>query len=183
MDILYRINLLDVTYDGAACQFLDEQGCTTQCIWDVVDIDAALVAERGIGRKLLTTCRLAYPCRVEAGTLEEHIGGLLGRAGFKSAENSSDTHRFFSIANHEIAVGKLVLLAIESDERSSVGTGSYNNLSSLDLVGIESVHWHSSLKENIVGDINDVVDGAQTDGLESVLEPFGRLLDSHSCDG
>ena len=76
-----------------------------------------------------------------------------------------------------------MLLAIKSDERSSVVTGSDNNLSALDLVGIESVHWHSSLEEDIVGNINDVVDGAQTDGLESVLEPFGRLLDSHSSDG
>ena len=85
---------------------------------------------------------------------------MLGSAGFESTENASDAHRFFGIADHEVAVGELVLLTIESNERSSVGTGSDNNLSTLDLIGIERVHGHSSLEEDIVGDIDDVVDGA-----------------------
>ena len=85
---------------------------------------------------------------------------MLGSAGFESAENASDAHRLLGIADHEVAVGELVLLTIESNERSSVGTGSNNNLSTLDLIGIERVHGHSSLEEDIVGDIDDVVDGA-----------------------
>ena len=50
------------------------------------------------------------------------------------------------------------------------------------LVVVEGVQRLSHLVQNEIGYVHHVVDGAQTDGSEGVLQPFGRLFDGHACD-
>ena len=57
-----------------------------------------------------------------------------------------------------------------------------DDLVSADLVVVEGVERLTHLVQDEVGDVHHVVDGAQTDGSECVLQPFGRLLDSHAGD-
>ena len=120
---------------------------------------------------------------MEAGTFEEYIRGVLGRSRFEAAEYTCDAHRVFGVADHEVAVRKLVLLSVEGDEGRTVGAGPHDNPAAFDLVGIKRVHGHSCLEEDVVGDIDDIVDGTQADGDEAVLQPFGRLLDGNTGDG
>ena len=177
------INLYWVANDGASCKFLDEECCTTQCVWDIVDIDTTLIAERGIGRKLLTTCSLAHPSRVEASALKEDVLCLFCSARLKSTEHTCDAHRLLGVAYHEVTLRELVFIAVESNERSALGTSLDNDLAALDLVCIESMHRHASLVEYEVGDINDIVDWAHACCLQTHLQPFWRLLDSYAFDG
>ena len=110
---------------------------------------------------------------MKAGALEEHVGGLLSCARFETTEYTSDAHGVFGVADHQIALRKLVFLPVKGNEWGAVGAGSNNDLTTFDLIGIKGVHGYGCLEENVVGDIDDVVDGTQTDCLQTVLQPLG----------
>ena len=57
------------------------------------------------------------------------------------------------------------------------------HLSAGDFGCVKAVQGLTHAVEQIVGDVDDIVDGAQTDGRECVLEPLGRFLDGDPIDG
>jgi hypothetical protein len=48
--------------------------------------------------------------------------------------------------------------------------------------GVEGVERLAELVEDVVGDVDDVVDGAETDGFETLFEPCGGILDGDAGD-
>jgi hypothetical protein len=51
-----------------------------------------------------------------------------------------------------------------------------------ELGGVEGVERLAEFVEHEVGDIDDVVDRAQADGFEALLEPGGGFLDGDAGD-
>ena len=124
----------------------------------------------------MAACALTDPCWVEVGTLKHYVlGGLVSTATL-TAEYTGNTHGVLGIADSQIAVAQLVLLAIQCLEWSALGHGLYYYLMTLYHVGIKGVQRLSVSHHHVVGDIHDIVDGAQSDGVQLVLQPVGTLL-------
>ena len=114
---------------------------------------------------------------MEVSTLQHHIfGGLVGTTTL-STEDTSDTHGLLGIADSQVAVAQLVLLAIECLEGCALGHRLNDNLVTLHHVSIEAVQGLTQCHHHVVGDVDDIVDRTQTDYAELVLQPLGALLD------
>ncbi len=113
---------------------------------------------------------------MEISTLEHHVlGGLIGTTTL-SSKHTSDTHRLLAIADGQVAVGELMLYTVERLEGCAFGHGLHHNLMALHHVGIKAMQGLAIGHHDIIGDIDDIVDGTQADGCQTILQPVGRLL-------
>ena len=120
---------------------------------------------------------------MEVSALQEYVLSLLGGTAVQTAEHATDTHRFFGIADHQVAVAELMLHAIEGHKRCAFWHGLHHHLAAFDLVGIEAVHRMAETVADIVGDIYDIIDRTQTDDAQTLLQPFRTLLHGDTLDG
>ena len=119
---------------------------------------------------------------MEEGALEHHVAcGLVGAAAFAS-EDAGDAHRLLFVADGEVVGTEDVLHAVEGDEFRSFWLWLDDDVMTDDHVGVEGVEGLAVCHHDIVGDVDDVVDGAQSDGGEVVFQPFRRLLHLASGD-
>ena len=113
---------------------------------------------------------------MEVGALKNHIlSGLVSTATL-TAKYTGNTHGLLGIADSQVAIAQFVLLAVQCLERCALGHGLNYYLMTLYHVGIKGVQRLSVSHHHVVGDIYDIVDGAQSDGVQLVLQPVGTLL-------
>ena len=74
-----------------------------------------------------------------------------------------------------------MFLAVECYKLGSFRLCFYDDVMTLYHVGIKAVHGLSVSHHDIIGDVYDVVDGAQTDGAQFVLQPFRTLFHFATC--
>ena len=88
-----------------------------------------------------------------------------------SSEHTSDTHRFFGIADHEVCGRQGALYAIKGNELLSFGSVLNDDFVAFDFVCVEGVECLTHFVEYEVGHVHHVVDWTNTDGVEGFLEP------------
>ncbi len=124
----------------------------------------------------MTACALANPCWVEVSALQHHVlGGLVGTRTL-ATEDAGDTHRLLGVADAQVVLAQGVLLTIEGNKLGALRLGANHNLMSCHHVGVEAVQRLSVCHHDVVGDIHDVVDWAQADDVELVLQPLRAFL-------
>ena len=160
-----------------ACQFLTQHGSLFQGVNHTVRVDTPLETERSIGAQTMTACALANPRRIEISTFQQYVTGRFIRSAPFSAEHTGDTHRLFHVADSQIAVAQLMFLAVERHERRTFRHGLHHHFTPFDHIGIETVQRLSVGEHDVIRHIHDIVDGAQTDRAQFVLQPFRTFLD------
>ena len=125
--------------------------------------------------------------RVEVGALNEDVAGLHGNTRFFAAKDTGDAHGLGAvaaagIANHKVAGIEFAFHAVESDEGGVLRQTAHHHLVALDHIGIESMKRLAHFHQNEIGDIDNIIDGAQTDGAQFVLKPIGRFLNLDVAD-
>ena len=119
---------------------------------------------------------LAYPCRMETGTLQHHVACGLIRTAALAAKDAGYAHRLLLVADGQIVLTEDVFLAVEGDKLLACVVGLDHNVVARDHVGVEAVHRLTVGHHDIVGDIDDIVDGTESDGGEFVAQPLRTLL-------
>ena len=119
---------------------------------------------------------------MESGGFQEYVLGLFRHAGIEAAEYTGDTHRFFHIANHQVAVGQCAFHAIERHKLGAFRCRAYHDFITFDLIGIERVQRLSYAMQDVVRDIHHVINRTQADHLQTVLQPFRTFLYGHALD-
>ena len=76
---------------------------------------------------------------MEICTLDKDIYGLIRNTRILTTIYTSDTHRSLGRANHKIVRRKRALNAIERYKLLTIDSRTNNNLSTLNLIGIEGV--------------------------------------------
>jgi hypothetical protein len=109
---------------------------------------------------------------LEVGDFQEDVGGGLGDAGVESAHDASDGEGFVLVSDDEVVRLEGAGLAIERDEGLALGGVAHDD-AAVELGEVEGVQRLAHLHEDVVGDINEVVDGAQADAVQSLLQPLG----------
>ena len=69
-----------------------------------------------------------------------------------------------------------MLLTIQCLERSSLGHGLHHDLMTFYHICIKRVQRLTVGHHDVVGDIHNIIDGAQTHGRQFLLQPVGTLL-------
>ena len=167
-----------------SCQFAGEDGGLFQGIDLSVGVDASFEAEAGIGVQTVAACAFADAGGVEVGTLEEDVYcGVVCTAAF-AAKYAGNAHGFFCIADGEVLAGEFMIYAVECDKGCAFGQCFYDDLFAFYHVGIEAMQRLAIGHHDVVCDVDDVVDGAESDGAQFVLQPFGAFfyLATGQCD-
>ena len=174
---LGRLYINNLHGNFAAGKFLCQQSGLFQGVKLSIGIDTAFKTERSIGIESVTARALSYPSRVEISTFKQDIARRVVRSATLSTEHSGDTHRLFGIANGQVALRKFAFFTVERDKRRAFRKCFRHNLAPGDHICIEAMQGLSVGHHHIVRDVDNIIDGSQTDGVQFVLQPLGTLFD------
>ena len=164
-------------------QFADKPGGPATGQGGDFRIGAPLETEGGVGLQLVFLGRLADRTGIEAGALQEDLGGRLGYTRILPAEHTRDAHRPRRIGNDDIGRRQGALDTVQRDNFLTLLRPADDDLSAADLGRIEGVQGLSELEQDEVGNIHHVVDGTQTDGQQLLLQPLRRFFHLHAREG
>ena len=151
---------------------LAQDGSLLQRIDHAIGVHTALKTEGGISAETMAAGALTYPCGVEVGALQHHMfGGLVGTATL-AAEHAGNTHGLIFIADGEVVCAKGVLHTVEGHKLGALWLGLHHDMVSGHHVGVETMEGLSVGHHHIIGDVHDIIDGAQSDGGQFVAQPF-----------
>ena len=102
-----------------------------------------------------------------------------------AAHHARDGFHALVVGDHDIVGAKLIGLAVERKNCLAFARAAHGQLAR-DLFGVEHVQRTAAIKGEVIGDVDQRVDGAQADGLEALLHPVrrGAVLDAaHEAQG
>ncbi len=113
---------------------------------------------------------------VEAGGLKDDHIGIVNDAAILAAHHARNRGRFFCVGNREHIWSKCALHSVECHNRFSLGCAADDNLPALNKFMVKCVHRLAVLQHDIVGDVNNVIDRADTGSTQALAHPpRGRL--------
>ena len=125
----------------------------------------------------------ADPRGIEIGTFQKHIARGVIRAGAASAQHAGNAHGLAGVADGEVTLREFVFRSVKGDEGGTLRHGAHHDFPAFYHVGIEAVEGLAVCHHDVVGDVDDVVDGTQADGFEFFLQPLRTFLHLASLDG
>lgn len=165
----------------AASDGEDETGGGVGSAEGLVGVGPALEAVSGVGVQAEAAGGAADTGGLEVGDFEQDVGGGLGDAGVESTHDASDGEGFDLVGDDEVVELKSAGLAVEGDEGFAFG-GVADDDAAAKLGEVEGVEGLAHLHEDVIGDINEVVDGAQADAVEAFLQPLGTRANFHAAN-
>ena len=114
---------------------------------------------------------------VEGGRLKENGLHLVGDLGILTAHDAGDADLLLRVADHEDVVVHLTHLAVQGLEHVAVLGPAHNDFVVRDGVQVKGVHGLALLDHDIVGDVDQVVDGADAARGQTPLHPVGGGAD------
>ena len=106
----------------------------------------------------MPTGGFAHAGGVEAGALQEDVGGGFGHTGVEAAEHAGDAEGFLCVADHQVGFIEGVLHAVEGGELCALFAGADGD-AAVDFGQIEAVEGLPHAVEDVVGDVDHIVDG------------------------
>ena len=147
-----------------------------------VDIHAALEAIAGVSGDSQRSPRGANARGIESRHLEKYFGCGFGDFAPAAANYPGDCLRPLRITNHYRARRKSSIDSVERLDQLFAASLSHDYGATRDLLEIECMHRLSEPEQHVVGRVNDIVDRAGPDRLESLNEPVGARSDFQSSD-
>ena len=166
---------------GAADDFQNELRGEVAAAVDLMRVDAALEAVAGVGMQRESAGGAADIARGEVGAFEKDVRRGLGNAGFLTTHDASDGDGAGVVGDDEIFGEQGVFLAVEREDFFAF-FGAADGDATLEFIEVKGVQALAHLHHHIVGDIDDVVDGAEADAFETAFEPSGAGADFDTFD-
>ena len=166
---------------GAAGDFQNELRGEVAAAVDLMRVDAALEAVAGVAVKRESASGAADVARGEVGAFEKDVRGAFDDAGFLTTHDASDGDGACVVGNDEVFGEQRVFLAVEREDFFAF-LGAADGDAALEFIEVESVQVLAHLHHHIVGDIDDVVDGAEADAFEAGFQPSRAGADFDAFD-
>src|SRR5690606_39281401 len=115
---------------------------------------------------------------------DQHVRSVLVDAEVFTAHDASDGFHTVVVSDHAHIGAEPVFPAVECQKRLA-GNGPAHHEVALDLRRVEDMERASAVEGEIVGDVHQRVDRAQTNCLQPLLHPFWRgavLHATHQAD-
>ncbi len=167
----------------AAREVGHERGRVREDVREIVRVDAALEAVAGLAVEAVAAARSADAARGEVRALDEHAGGGVADLAPLAAHDARERDGALGVGDDEIVRGERAIDAVEGAELLALGRAADDDLAAAEEGVIEGVDGVAELEHHEVGDVDDVVDGADPEALQAVFEPQGRRADRDVDDG
>ena len=184
VDSLGRGEHVDIAgSDLAAGDLLDERTRDVGDIHAAGLIDLTLKTDGGIGDQRQVAAGVRGAAGVEAGALDHHVDGVVLDLGIHAAHNAGQRHGTLAVGDEAHAGVERALLAVEGRELLVLlGGANHHATMSIALgkgVQVKGVQRLTGEHHHVVGDVDDVVVRAHTQGVEALDHPVGRRADLH----
>ena len=136
----------------------------------------------GVGTHTQGDGGLADGGAVEVCGLKHDSGGAVRDLGVLAAHDAGKTDGLFRVGDHEHARIDGALDAVEGGERLARLGAAHDDPVSADARVVKGVHGLAVFLHDIVRDIDDVVDRADTGGAQTAAQPRGGGLDLYVFD-
>ena len=179
------VNVNDSVNNLTCTQEFNELASTFKTCQAVLGVKTLFKTRGGFGTHTVLLCGYTNRCTVEASGLKYNSCSTVGNFGVCTAHNTCQSTRLFAICNYEHGVVESVVDIVQGFEALSVICATNVNLGTLKLGVIKRVHRLTVLQHYVVGNINDVVDGANARSTQTHTHPKGRgsnlYVLNHSC--
>ena len=136
-----------------------------------IRIDAALEPEARVRLDVEPASGAGGALRIEIGGLDEDIGGGLGDPGIVAAHHPAKPEHFRVVGDDAHVLVDRVGLAVEREEALAFPPEPRRD-DAFNLVGVIDMQRAGAVERDVVGDVDQRIDGAQADRLEPMLQPF-----------
>jgi hypothetical protein len=86
------------------------------------------------------------------------------------------------IGNHADAGVEFVVALVDGADFLAGECAAYDDLVVFEVIEVEGVERLAAFEHDVVGDVDDVIDGIDADGGESVAEPCGAGADADAAN-
>ena len=149
---------------------------------DIPGGSAAFKAVGGVGGQGQPAGRGAHGGGLEPGGLQNDIRSGVRHAAFLPTHHAADGERLAGLVrDNQVRAVKRVFLAVQSLESFPFISGAGDD-AALHFRRVKGMEGRSQFMQDEVGNIHNVVDGAQTDGYQAFLQPFRAFLHVHAAD-
>ena len=126
---------------------------------------------------------VAHKARIEIGGFEQDLGALLSDLRIGAAHDAGDGDRGAGIGDDEDPVVRQSAdLAVEGAQGLAGATAPHDDATPVQPLQVEGVEWLAELEHNEICHIHDVVDGALSDGSQTILQPCWRGPDANTTN-
>ena len=133
----------------------------------------------GLGPHPQGQSALADAGAVEAGGLEHHVGGVRHDLGVQSAHDARQAHGPVFVGNDQVVGGELAHVAVQGGQLLALLGPADDDMAALHIAVVKGVHGLAVLQHHVVGDVHDVVDGADAHAPQPLPHPLGGGGDLH----
>ena len=148
--------------DLAAAQLLNQVQGTGHAKLGGVLGDALLVMAGGIGVLAEAAGRLADVVAGELGALKQQLGGGIFNFAVQAAHDTRQRNGLGAVADDEVVGRQGEFFFVQRCDLLAVFGAADEDLAAFQRVHVEGVHGLANLQHDIVRDVNDVGDAAQT---------------------
>jgi hypothetical protein len=117
----------------------------------------------------------------EEGRFQQHFGGGVGHLGVAGPHDAGDgLRRPVGVADQEVGRRQRPLDAVERGDRLALAGHADDDAPAAEEVEVEGVQGLAPLEHHIVGDVDDIGDGAHSGLGQALRHPARRWGDGHS---
>ena len=166
------IYISHTTDNFTGSQFFHQLAGTVDGCLRIIRIQTFLEFSGSIGTKSDSLCRQTDVRTIKACRFEQNGFYIVCDHGIFSTHDTCDTDGFFSITDHQDIFIHLTFLSVQSNKFFVFSGTAYMNLMVCDRIQIIGMHRLTIFFHDIVCDIYQVVDRADTVGCQTSLHPF-----------
>ena len=167
----------------ACAELLDEGHHAAERTGRRCQVGTALEPGGGLGLQPEPPARGTYGGRFEPRAFDGHARRRARHLRCRAPHHSGERDRAVTVGNDEHALVERARLSVERHERLARPRAAHADFGPRQQTGVERMCRMPDLEHHVVGDVDDVVDGAHAGCLEPVGQPGRRWADADVCDG
>ena len=153
-----------------AAQFNQQRGSTLDCFVLQCRINAALVAVRSIGVQTMTARAAGDGQRAEESRFQQHVLGFVVHARVLAAKDTGHRQRFMMVGNDQGICTEFGFRTVQQNQGLALFCHTHFD-TAFDAIFIERMHWLTQFQQDVVGDVNDRINGTNTAATQFLFHP------------
>ena len=170
------VNINDTGDDLARTQLLHQFQSTQQRAFAVHGVKSLFKSAGGLGTHAQLFGGQAHAAALKAGGFKNNGIGVFMDTAVLAAHHARYGAGLFGIGDDQHFGGKLPHGAVQRGDGLTGGGIADDDLTVLDILEVKGVHGLTVFQHDVVGDIHDIIDGADAAGTQAFPQPAGRRL-------
>ena len=169
----------DAVHHLAGAQQLHQLAGPLHGFQGVHGVQALFIAGGGVGAHIQRGSGTVDGGAVEVGGFKQNHGGVAHDLAVGTAHDAGYAHGLVLVTDAEHGGGQLPLVAVQGLDGFALPGGADDDVAALYAGEVKGVHRLAVFQHHVVGDVHDVVDGADAGVPQPLPHPGGGGLDLH----